>query len=280
MPRFEYPSLRQGLVGAWWPSLGASGLSLIDRSGFNRHAPLTAPSAGQFVGTSRGLSIAFNGSTQFASTTISAGLGSSFTFAAWVNASDVTLTSNADTVGGVIVSTVASYTNYWANLGLYQGKWNFALYDGTNNPVAQDSASAVANAWTHLVGKRDRTTGRVHCFVNGREVASVTDTTSTAPAYSGFQIGAQSQSAISRFTPCKITDARAYARGLTPSEILTLYRRGPGVALQPLPDRGGGLPRKLSVNVGGDWRPSDAYINVGGVWRLGQASVNVAGVWE
>jgi hypothetical protein len=278
--RFEHPSLRQGLVGCWVPSLGASGRTLIDRSGFNRHAPLTAPSAGQFAGTSLGLSIAFNGSTQFASTTISAGFSSSFTFAAWVTASDVALTSNNGTVGGVIVSTVASYTNYWANLGLYQGKWNFALFDGTNNPVAQDSASAVVNAWTHLVGKRDRTAGRVHCFVNGREVASVTDTTSTTPAYSGLQIGAQSQGAINRFTPCQIADARAYSRGLTPSEILTLYVRGPGVALQPLPDRAAGLPRKLFVNDAGTWRNGDAYVNTGSGWRLGVPFVNAGGTWK
>jgi SSS family solute:Na+ symporter len=39
--RHEYPSLRQGLVGAWCPSLGASGLSLIDRSGRNARGTLT-----------------------------------------------------------------------------------------------------------------------------------------------------------------------------------------------------------------------------------------------
>lgn len=274
--RTEYSSLRQGLVGAWCPSLGASGLTLIDRSGYGRHAAFVAPSSGQFVGSTRGIAVAFNGSTQYAQTTIASGFSSSFTFAAWVNASNVTLSGNNGQVGGVIVSNVASYTNYWANLGLYQGKWNMALFNGTNNPVAQDPASAIANVWTHIAGNRG--VGTVRCFVNGQQVASVTDTTSTVPVYGSLQIGAQSSPP--RFTPCQIADARAWSRALSPAEILTLYLRGPGVGLQPLPDRAAGLPRRFSVNVGGDWRSADSYVNVGGVWRLGRPSVNVGGVWK
>jgi len=74
-------------------------------------------------------------------------------------------------------------------------------------------------------------------------------------------------------------DLRIYNRVLTPAEIRLLASRR-GIGLTPLPDRGGGLPRKLSVNVGGTWRAADSYINVGGTWKIGQASVNVAGVWK
>jgi hypothetical protein len=74
-------------------------------------------------------------------------------------------------------------------------------------------------------------------------------------------------------------DIRLYNRALTLAEIRLLASRR-GIGLSPLPDRAAGLPRKLSVNVGGAWRPSDSYINVGGTWKLAQASVNVAGVWK
>jgi hypothetical protein len=52
MSRHEYPSLRQGLVGAWCPSLGASGLSLIDRSGRGTHGTITGITSpwGPFAG--------------------------------------------------------------------------------------------------------------------------------------------------------------------------------------------------------------------------------------
>jgi hypothetical protein len=74
-------------------------------------------------------------------------------------------------------------------------------------------------------------------------------------------------------------DVRIYRRALTAHEVRLLYSR-PGIGLVPLPDRAAGLPRKLSVNVGGTWRSADAYVNVVGVWKLGQASTNVAGVWK
>jgi hypothetical protein len=76
-----------------------------------------------------------------------------------------------------------------------------------------------------------------------------------------------------------LDDIRLYNRALTPAEIRLLASRR-GIGLTPLPDRAAGLPRRLSVNVGGTWRPSDAYVNVGGTWKLGQASTNVAGVWK
>ena len=78
----------------------------------------------------------------------------------------------------------------------------------------------------------------------------------------------------------QIDDTRVYDRALTPAEIRLLASRR-GIGLTPLPHRAAGLPRKLSVKIGGDWRAADAYVNVGGgVWKLGQASVNVAGTWR
>jgi hypothetical protein len=88
-----------------------------------------------------------------------------------------------------------------------------------------------------------------------------------------------SLSGTGQFLNGSLDDVRLYNRSLTPSEIYLLASRR-GIGLSPLPDRAAGLPRKLNVNVGGTWRPSDAYINVGGTWKLGQASLNVSGVWK
>jgi hypothetical protein len=76
-----------------------------------------------------------------------------------------------------------------------------------------------------------------------------------------------------------LDDIRLYSRALTAPEIRLLASRR-GIGLQPLPDRAAGLPRKLSVNVGGTWRDGDAYVNTGSGWRLGIPSVNVAGTWR
>jgi hypothetical protein len=79
--------------------------------------------------------------------------------------------------------------------------------------------------------------------------------------------------------PALLDDIRIYSRALTAPEISLLASRR-GIGLKPLPDRAAGLPRKLSVNVGGTWREADSYVNVGGAWKLSQASVNVAGNWK
>jgi hypothetical protein len=77
----------------------------------------------------------------------------------------------------------------------------------------------------------------------------------------------------------QLDDIRIYNRALTAAEIRLLASRR-GIGLTPLPDRAAGLPKKLSVNVGGTWRNGDSYVNTGSGWRLGVPFVNVAGTWR
>jgi hypothetical protein len=92
-------------------------------------------------------------------------------------------------------------------------------------------------------------------------------------------IGAISGATSSYNLNGQIDDARIYNRALTPAEIRLLASRR-GIGLTPRPDRAAGLPRKLSVNVGGTWRAADAYVHNGTGFRLSEAKINVAGVWK
>jgi hypothetical protein len=76
-----------------------------------------------------------------------------------------------------------------------------------------------------------------------------------------------------------LDDIRIYDRAITLSEIRLLASRR-GIGLTPLPDRAAGMPRKLSINVGGTWRPADAYVHDGTAFRLSEAKINVGGVWK
>jgi hypothetical protein len=76
-----------------------------------------------------------------------------------------------------------------------------------------------------------------------------------------------------------LDDIRIYDRAITPAEIRLLASRR-GIGLSPLPDRAAGMPRKLSINVGGTWRPADAYVHDGTAFRLSEAKINVGGVWK
>ena len=76
-------------------------------------------------------------------------------------------------------------------------------------------------------------------------------------------------------------DVRIYSRVLTPAEIRLLASRR-GIGLTPLPDRAAGLPRKMSVNVGGgEWKAGDHYVRTADGWKLGIPSVNTGeGGWK
>jgi hypothetical protein len=280
MPVYEHPSLRQGLVGAWCPSLGASGLSLIDRSGRNNHGTLVgsitaAPGGlGADLSTSQYLDVG-SASRVYQSLT-------SATISMWIRPRTfpnayMTLweTTNPNTPG------VNQNYQLGANLKS-NGKLAFfatanaaatvqTSYDGTG------AYTLAANTWYHLafvfLGS-----ARQEGWVNGNLDASVSSpissiTASTSAIRSGFSVFG------TRNINGQIDDVRCYSQSLTVPEI-RLLASCRGISLTPLPDRAAGLPRKLSVNVGGTDRPSDAYLNVGGAWKLSQASINVAGVWK
>ena len=59
-------NLLTGLVGAWCPSLGPSGYTLLDRSGRGHHGTMTNMDAGSdWVGTPGGWALDFDGSNDF-----------------------------------------------------------------------------------------------------------------------------------------------------------------------------------------------------------------------
>jgi hypothetical protein len=140
-----------------------------------------------------------------------------------------------------------------------------------------------SNILTHIAitktpGAIDTTT---LIYLNGypATLASSGNSTSTPNVNSGvFRFGTWGSSGafLNSFF---LDDIRVYNRALTPAEILTLASRR-GIGLSPIPDRAAGLPRKLSVNVGGTWRDGNAYVNTGSGWRLGVPSVNVGGTFR
>ena len=275
MPRQEYPSLRQGLVGAWCPSLGASGLSLIDRSGRGNHGTLNNM-GGQDNWRASGSAVAlnFDGTNDYvvvlSDSAYRFATGQSFTVSAWIypavskNQSILSFPLN----GWDIYVSSANYLE-WAKAG-----------------VANAGSSAATNAvtlnkWSHVAVK-NIVGSNVEFCINGASVrtASFTSTYSYAQE---LRIGATQDVSVAGSPDLlawngALDDIRIYSRALTPAEVRLLASRR-GIGLSPLPDRGGGLPRKLSVNVGGTWRAADAYVNVAGTWKLAQASTNVAGTW-
>ena len=272
--RFEHPSLRQGLVGAWCPSLGASGRSLIDRSGINNHATFT----GSSYSFSRGVNV--TGTTLATARyvpQIDFDRTSTCTFSAFVSfASSTTMilagnSPNAGNtgfeiqyVGGVVRFLLAS---------------NFS----SGNVLRVNTTNAVPVATVFHLGITYDGTGTaagVNYFIDGSGVAktvgfnALTGSTVTGSPLLLFR----RSDATLPFTGT-LDDFRIYNRALTPPEIRLLASRR-GIGLVPLPDRAVSMPRKLFVNVGGTWRPADAYVHDGTAFRLSDAKINVGGVWK
>ena len=290
MLRTEHPSLRQGLVGAWCPSLGASGLTLIDRSGRNNHGTLTSM-AGQdnWRASGSGVALNFDGTNDHARANHQR--PSSLypvTLSAWMQSTNINVTAitNGNAFTLVSLSNTANATTIRIEIVNIAGA--LLLRSITQNATATvfrefraTSYSANAN-WNHYCGVFvDGTTQQF--YYNGPLQPG--SASGTEPAISGIESvyigGVRYNTSLSYGSVNgQIDDTRVYDRALTPAEIRLLASRR-GIGLTPLPDRAAGLPRKLSVNVGGDWRAADSYVNVGGgVWKLGQASVNVAGTWR
>ncbi len=278
MPRQEYPSLRQGLVGAWCPSLGASGLSLIDRSGRNNHGTLTNM-GGQDNWRASGSGVALNLDGTNDHVVVPGQVPTlSIAVSAWVYL-------RSQPSGGNLAGIFSRWGNnaafdstdaFTINVGNSQG-FRFFL-GGVNAGVTTGASAVTLSVWTHLSATYNGST--ISIFVNGTSRGSTAASGSITAATVEMRIGRDvSAAAIDRNLDGLVDDVRLYSRALTPAEISLLASRR-GIGLSPLPDRGAALPRRFSVNVGGDWRAADSYVNVGGVWRLGQPSVNVGGTWR
>lgn len=144
------------------------------------------------------------------------GLSGSFTIMAWVYR-----TGTGDQF--MIESNVASYSNYWIDFQIDgSSKFNCALYDGpalgNHNPNIVSTATIASSTWTHCAFVRDTGSTKIKMYVAGSSGATdVTDTTSTAPAYSSFDIGCRT-AGTSHFLG-NLDDICIFSRALTASEI-------------------------------------------------------------
>lgn len=263
MLRHEYPSLRQGLVGCWVPSLGASGLTLIDRSGRNRNGTLTNM-GGQDNWQARGSGVALNldGSNDSVAMGFIPTITGRVSYSIWVYPRVV------NSFQGVL----STYTSNASSLELF-------VDSGSSQFVAVNFANtirvpATVNSWQHIAVAINGT--EVSAYRNG-VLASSSSINAVVQSLQSLVIGSRSNGTF--FFNGFVDDFRLYNRTITAPEASLLASRR-GIGFSPLPDRAAGLPRKLSINVGGDWRPADAYVNTGSGWRLGIPFVNVAGTWR
>jgi len=260
---YPHPSLRQGLVGAWCPSLGATGYTLLDRSGYGRNGTLNNMGGqANWVANGTGTALQFDGTNDFVSVSWSTVTGAvARTLSHWFN---YTSTANANWVSWGTGGT----GNFWQT-----GHFNNTV--GSLNFLADVTTSAtpyIDGRWHHIATQYDGAT--VSLYLDGKFISSAARTINTGS--SALRIGS---GAGSGFAAALLDDVRVYNRALTRAEILLLASRR-GIGLTPLPMTRATYPTKFQINIGGTWREADALTKVAGVWKPAQPNINVSGVWK
>jgi hypothetical protein len=188
--------------------------------------------------------------------------------------------AKVDTTSFSALASIGSSSSANSGFGLATQSGGIRI-DFYSNSYVSGSGLFTTGRWVHFAGTKSpgAIASTSSLYVNGLLVSGSGDT--TTPNFAGgllyfgdlgFNPG------VFRGTVA-LDDLRVYNRALTAAEIRLLASRR-GIGLQPLPDRAAGLPRKLSVNVGGTWRPADAYVHDGTAFRLSEAKINVGGVWK
>ena len=215
--RDRYASLREGLVGAWIPSVSGSGLLLPDLSGQGNNGALTNMGPEDWVSSQYGRALDFDGSNDLVIFN-SVPLGTIHTTAAWVylrypaeynfqgicgdgssNTCSLAATGNGISITGIAYS--------WSETAVSATVPNFL------------------NVWTHIAAARIN--NEVEFFYNGVSYGKVTG--SSIPSFNCNRIG-QRNGVVD--TNGIIDDFRIYNRALSEPEIKLLASR-PGIGLRP-----------------------------------------------
>jgi hypothetical protein len=275
--RLEHQSLRQDLDAAWCPSLGTTGLSLIDRSGRNNHGTLTNM-GGQdnWRASGSGLALNLDGTDDYVT------LGNKPTHDVFNAACTISFWARVNAFGGVVPlmtkGTLAGNNGLTIVSFVFSGS-NYVQCNFSTGSVQNDTncTGMVAGEWVHCLFRVGG--GTRQAFTNG--VQTDTRTHSAVVNSSGYDLLIGRRSGTTTYFGGQLDDIRLYKRALTLSEIRLLASRR-GIGLTPLPDRAAGLPRKLFVNVGsGVWAGGDHYVRTVDGWRLGIPSVDTgAGGWK
>jgi hypothetical protein len=215
-----YPELWRGCVVAWAPSLGPTGLTLRDWSGYGNHGTLTNMFPGDDWVASQGrYALDFDGVGDRVSVTSSAAFAhgtGDFAYAIWMYPRQIGSNNRLFSFGDDQLNI---------DLGIF-GAGSISYYNGS---VSTASATGVvaANQWQHMTMMRR--SGVVRVFINASEVITHANVVSVSGSRTFHLGGFPSQNFNGLLDTTMI-----FARSLTSNERrLLASRRGIAYELAP-----------------------------------------------
>lgn len=284
-----YPSLSQGLLGAWCPSMGATGFTLLDRSGRNQHGTL-ANMGGQnsWRPVSGVAGLSFDGVNDYVSATVPSNyMYGSFSASYWLwrPAAPQAYTgilghANSITAGNTYPGWLALYAPSNAG-GAINNCHYVSIFDATTQLAIFELVASNDSRWHHFAYVVDRGRAQAEMFKDGVSQGTSTLPPTTVSVTRPFELGRRPSSPNGTYSYASFAcnDVRIFNRALPASDI-RLLATAQGIGLSPMSNRWSTIPRKAWINVGGTWKNCDTYVNAGGSWRLSSPSVNVGGVWR
>ena len=222
----EHSSLSEGLVGAWCPSLGATGYRLIDRSGYGNHGTLTNMTSEDWVVSGGAGALDFDGVNDYVDCGVNAGNlteKSTFSVSAWALARQ---TGGANTFRGLISRAQSSP---------YPFSIRFNTSGSVLRLVTDDTEllgpTITANQWFHITVVLAPSSRKI--YFNGNLVTESTASYSITANDNKLYIGTDYVPQSDRVWDGQVDDVRIYNRALTPPEIrLLASKRGIGLRSQ------------------------------------------------
>ncbi|MFN6312487.1 MAG: LamG domain-containing protein [Planctomyces sp.] len=216
-----YPELWDGVVGAWCPSLGQTGLRLHDNSRSVSWGTLTNMDATtDWILSGGQYALNFAGTRRVSTSRPLISGTQGFTLSVWVF---LTGTTGYRTVCGNYGSgnSTGVQITIWQATGGVPANAPTVYYGST---AINATTGAAANVWNHVAATRS--VNAVTIFLNGVQVGSGTNTGSVGTSRN-WTLGQDTDSNAEPMIGY-IDDHAVYARPMTPDEIRRLYLLGRG----------------------------------------------------
>jgi hypothetical protein len=234
-PAVDTSKLKQGLVGAWIPSLGPTGLRLEDRSPYKNHGTLTNMDPNTDWVTSGGYgALDFDGVDDYVAASNAGPIGTNIATSrcAWVF--QRTRTNNVHaTIIQQQKGTNEGFLLMLANLGGITFLFTDEVND-SNNITISGSEIPILNSWNHLLFQVTPSRQWSY-FLNGNLIKTGSFAADIVLENKTINIGRRTTPA--GYFDGRIDDIRIYNRALTAQEVRALHLGGRGYGFRPQRER-------------------------------------------